>query len=171
MKNNSLKYKIGQIVYNAINEAFDFNAEEIDTGNDYDAARDAYLFRNRENVNKILKDFYGISKFKKYEYAYSDNKIGNVYILDDRSSDESELTDKMINLLINQNFSTYYFSDMRDFAENTLGLSYDRYILSYSEPFEISSTKIRELIKENKDVKEFLSPEVYEYIKERNIYK
>lgn len=60
---------------------------------------------------------------------------------------------------------------MRDFAENTLGLSYDRYILSYSEPFEISSTKIRELIKENKDVKDFLSPEVYEYIKERNIYK
>ena len=28
-----------------------------------------------------------------------------------------------------------------------------------------------QLIKENKDVKEFLSPEVYEYIKERNIYK
>lgn len=111
MKNNSLKYKIGQIVYNAINEAFDFNAEEIDTGNDYDAARDAYLFRNRENVNKILKDFYGISKFKKYEYAYSDNKIGNVYILDDRSSWASALTDKMINLLINQNFSTYYFDD------------------------------------------------------------
>ena len=116
MKNNSLKYKIGQIVYNAINEAFDFNAEEIDTGNDYDAAKDAYLFRNRENVNKILKDFYGISNFWKYEYAYSDNKIGNVYILDDRSSDENELTDKMINLLINQNFSTYYFSDMRDFG-------------------------------------------------------
>lgn len=64
-----------------------------------------------------------------------------------------------------------FFSDMRDFAENTLRLSCDRYILSYSEPFEISSTKIRELIKENKDVKEFLSPEVYEYIKERNIYK
>ena len=117
MKNKSLKYKIGQIVYNAINEAFDFNAEEIDTGNDYDAARDAYLFRNRENVNKILKDVYGISKFKKYEYAYSDNKIGNVYILDDRSSWDSALTDKMINLLINQNFSTYYyFSDMHDFG-------------------------------------------------------
>ena len=110
MKNNSLKYKIGQIVYNAINEAFDFNAEEIDTGNDYDAAKDAYLFSIRNKVNKILKDVYGISKFKKYKHAYSDNKIGTVYVLDDRNSGESALTDKMINLLINQNFSTYYFS-------------------------------------------------------------
>ena len=112
MKNKSLKYKIGQIVYNAINEAFDFNAEEIDTGNDYDVARrDAYLFSIRDsgNVNKILKDFYGISKFKKYKHAYIDNKIGNVYVLDGRSTQESALTDKMINLLINQNFSTYYF--------------------------------------------------------------
>ena len=111
MKNNSLKYKIGQIVYNAINEAFDFNAEEIDTGNDYDTARDAYLFGIRDKVNKILKDFYGISKFKKYKHAYTDNKIGTVYVLDGRSSYSRALTDQMINLLINQNFSTYYFDD------------------------------------------------------------
>ena len=111
MKNNSLKYKIGQIVYNAINEAFDFNAEEIDTGNDYDTAKEAYLFGIRDKVNKILKDFYGISKFKKYKHAYTDNKIGTVYVLDGRSSYSRALTDQMINLLINQNFSTYYFDD------------------------------------------------------------
>lgn len=35
---------------------------------------------------------------------------------------------------------------------------------------ETDSTKIREMIKNNEDVKEFLKPEVYEYIKSNKLY-
>lgn len=63
------------------------------------------------------------------------------------------------------------FCDMRDFAKNVLGLKDGGYILSYAEPFEISSTKIRALIKEGKSFESYLPPEVCGYIKERSIYK
>lgn len=35
---------------------------------------------------------------------------------------------------------------------------------------EVNSTKIRDMIKNNKNVHKFLKPEVYEYIKKNNLY-
>ena len=46
----------------------------------------------------------------------------------------------------------------------------DMQILEEAPFFEISSTEIRELIKNNQDASEWLHPEVYQFIKDNNLY-
>lgn len=62
------------------------------------------------------------------------------------------------------------FSKMREFAESVLELKENEYLLSYEKPFEISSTEIREKIKNGEPVSEYLDTAVYDYIKERKLY-
>lgn len=59
---------------------------------------------------------------------------------------------------------------MHEFVKNTLKLKNGEYLLSCETPFEISSTRIRELIKAGKPVEAFLNKEVCDYIKERKLY-
>lgn len=47
----------------------------------------------------------------------------------------------------------------------------DMQILEEAPFFEISSTDIRELIKNNQDASQWLHPDVYQFIKENNLYK
>ncbi len=47
----------------------------------------------------------------------------------------------------------------------------DMHILEEAPFFEISSTEIRELIKNNKDASQWLHPDVYQFIKENNLYQ
>lgn len=47
----------------------------------------------------------------------------------------------------------------------------DMQILEEAPFFEISSTEIRELIKNNQDASQWLHPDVYQFIKENNLYK
>ncbi len=60
---------------------------------------------------------------------------------------------------------------MKHYAENTLGLNGDDYIISEEPPFAVSSTEIRKRISENKDVSTLLTKEVYEYIIKRGLYR
>lgn len=46
----------------------------------------------------------------------------------------------------------------------------DMHILEEAPFFEISSTEIRELIKNNQDASQWLHPDVYQFIKENNLY-
>lgn len=46
----------------------------------------------------------------------------------------------------------------------------DRVIFCSTEPFEVSSSQIRETIKNGEDVSDLLAPEVYEYILTRMLY-
>ena len=47
----------------------------------------------------------------------------------------------------------------------------DMQILEEAPFFEISSTDIRELIKNNQDASQWLHPDVYQFIKENSLYK
>lgn len=47
----------------------------------------------------------------------------------------------------------------------------DMQILEEAPFFEISSTEIRELIKNNQDASQWLHPDVYQFIKENDLYK
>lgn len=62
------------------------------------------------------------------------------------------------------------FSKMRDYAEGVLKLKEGEYFLSYEKPFEISSTAIREMIKNGERAEDFLDKDVYNYIKEGKLY-
>lgn len=62
------------------------------------------------------------------------------------------------------------FDKMREYAENALKLSEGGYFLSYEKPFEISSTEIREKIKNGESAEGYLDKAVYDYIKERKLY-
>ena len=59
-------------------------------------------------------------------------------------------------------------SQMKEYAENVLILRKDEIVICESEPIEISSTEIRESLK-NGGV-DFLNSSVYEYIKTRELY-
>lgn len=58
---------------------------------------------------------------------------------------------------------------MKDFASRVLGLDENKAVICESTPIQISSTEIREQIK-NGSVKE-LDGDVYEYIRSRGLYK
>lgn len=47
----------------------------------------------------------------------------------------------------------------------------DMHVLEEAPYFEISSTEIRDMLKNNQDVTQWLHPDVYQYIKENNIYQ
>ncbi len=57
-----------------------------------------------------------------------------------------------------------------DYARSTLGLSADEIIVCKSEPFEISSSEIRKMIKDGEDVSPYLEKTTAEYIKENSLY-
>ncbi len=59
-------------------------------------------------------------------------------------------------------------SQMKEYAENVLKLSKDEIVICESEPIEISSTEIRESLKNGET--DFLNSSVYEYIKTRGLY-
>lgn len=59
-------------------------------------------------------------------------------------------------------------SQMKDYAENVLNLNENGIVICESEPVEISSTEIRESLKNGEA--DFLNGNVYEYIKKRGLY-
>ena len=56
------------------------------------------------------------------------------------------------------------------YAESVLGLKDDEIIISDSDAYEMSSTLIREKIKKNEDLSDFLTEETENYIKENKLY-
>ena len=62
---------------------------------------------------------------------------------------------------------SYAFSQFRIYIKELEGKGI---IISPMEPFEASSSQIREMIKNGADARAFLSDEVYEYIKKRGLY-
>ncbi len=64
-----------------------------------------------------------------------------------------------------------YLGTMKEYAKEVLNLKENEYIISGIKPFEISSTEIRRLIKENKDASRFLGRDVYSYILSEGLYK
>lgn len=59
-------------------------------------------------------------------------------------------------------------SEMKIYAQTVLGLKENEIIICEKEPVEISSTQIREALKNGKT--KFVDDEVYEYIKSRGLY-
>lgn len=59
---------------------------------------------------------------------------------------------------------------MKNYAENTLGLQKNEYIISSEKPFEISSSEIRKLISENGDFSEYVDKKVYDFIISGRLY-
>lgn len=59
-------------------------------------------------------------------------------------------------------------SQMKEYAENVLKLNKDEIVICESEPIEISSTEIRESLKNGEA--DFLDGSIYEYIKTRGLY-
>ena len=58
--------------------------------------------------------------------------------------------------------------DMKAFAKNTLNLTEDRFIICESIPIQISSTEIRNNLKNGID--DYLEKDVSSYIKNRGLY-
>ena len=59
-------------------------------------------------------------------------------------------------------------SQMKEYAENVLNLKKDEIVICESEPIEISSTEIRDSLKNGEA--DFLDGSIYEYIKTRGLY-
>ncbi len=64
-----------------------------------------------------------------------------------------------------------YLDNMKEYAKTELKLKDNMYIISGVKPFDISSTEIRNLIKDNKDASRFLDGDVYSYILSKGLYK
>lgn len=60
--------------------------------------------------------------------------------------------------------------DMYRYAFDTLGLKKDEIVISDAPAYEMSSTLIREKIRNGEDTSEYLTKEVSEYIKEKGLY-
>lgn len=60
-------------------------------------------------------------------------------------------------------------SELKSYVENVLTAE-DKVIVVDVEPFEVSSTKIRKMIKNNEDVSCYLNEKVIKYIKDRGLY-
>jgi nicotinate-nucleotide adenylyltransferase len=58
-----------------------------------------------------------------------------------------------------------------NYAKTTLGLSPEGFKIFKSRRLEISSTEIRNRLKEGKDIRFMVPDKVYSYIRERNLYK
>lgn len=59
---------------------------------------------------------------------------------------------------------------MREYARDVLFLSDDEYVLSNAHAYEMSSTQVREKIKNGEDLSDFLTDEITDYIKEKGLY-
>lgn len=57
-----------------------------------------------------------------------------------------------------------------EYAKNILKLSENEIVISNSEAYEMSSTQIREKIKRNEDLSDFLTKETENYIRENKLY-
>ena len=62
------------------------------------------------------------------------------------------------------------FDEMKKYAENVLGLQKNEYIISSEKPFEISSSEIRKLIKENDAFSDYVDKKFYDFIISRGLY-
>ena len=60
--------------------------------------------------------------------------------------------------------------ELMSYAENVLGISGNDIVICSSEPFEISSTALRKMASEGKDIGGFVSPGVAEYIRAEKLY-
>lgn len=61
-------------------------------------------------------------------------------------------------------------AQLREFAVNTLKLTGEQFIVSNKEPFEVSSTDIRQAVKNKEDISGYVCPEVAEFIKTEGLY-
>lgn len=62
------------------------------------------------------------------------------------------------------------YDNMLSYAENTLGLKGEDIVISHTGAYEMSSTSVREAIKENSDTSLYLTDEIKDYIKEKGLY-
>lgn len=62
------------------------------------------------------------------------------------------------------------YDNMLFYAENTLGLKGEDIVISHTGAYEMSSTSVREAIKENSDTSLYLTDEIKDYIKEKGLY-
>lgn len=113
---------------------------------------------------KLLKERYPDSVF--YLFMGDD-----MFLSLDKWYRFKELSELCIPVAACRTSDLHYLEKMRDFAENTLHLQNGGYIISEVAPFEISSTKIRSLLKENKNPAKYLDGDVYEYILSKRLYK
>lgn len=60
--------------------------------------------------------------------------------------------------------------DMFRYAGDTLGLNRDEIVISHAPAYEMSSTLIREKLKNGEDVSEYLTKDVEKYIREKGLY-
>ncbi len=77
----------------------------------------------------------------------------------------------MVNLAVATREGSVKSEALSYYAENTLNLPYGKYILADVEPFECSSTFVRNKIINCDDVSAYLDAEVYAYIKSNELYK
>lgn len=71
--------------------------------------------------------------------------------------------------------ATYRYGDdskekMQSYAKDILNLPPDRYVLIESEPFEVSSTQIRQLVSEGGDISSLVPPKVKYIIEQEGLY-
>lgn len=62
-------------------------------------------------------------------------------------------------------------AELVSFAENEIGLSSDNFIVSKAEPFEISSSRIREMISRSEDISAYVPKKVAEFIDKEGLYE
>lgn len=60
---------------------------------------------------------------------------------------------------------------MRAYARNVLGLGEDSYILCESEPFEVSSTQIRDMVRAGEDISALVPKSVLDIIEKEGLYR
>ena len=60
--------------------------------------------------------------------------------------------------------------ELENFALNELGLTKEQFIISEKEPFEMSSSKIRQAVKNKEDISGYVCPEVAEFIRTEGLY-
>ncbi|MBQ7116850.1 MAG: nicotinate (nicotinamide) nucleotide adenylyltransferase [Clostridia bacterium] len=79
----------------------------------------------------------------------------------------------MATLCVASRLDSIFFEDLSRYASEALGLDCekDEIILADIEPFECSSTEIREKLTEGKEVRNLVSDKVYDYIRLKLLYE
>ena len=117
----------------------------------------------KENPNDTLVWIMGMDSFLKIETWYEyENFLEEVNLLIlERPGYEVDETSLVQNLLEAKRILN--FQEFKDSKGKILILPID--------PIEVTSTKIRELISNNKDVSALLDGDVYQFIKDHNLYQ
>ena len=86
----------------------------------------------------------------------------------------AKATDIRISIVFPKDIFVYDIDDiekMRAYARNVLGLGEDSYILCESEPFEVSSTQIRDMVRAGEDIGALVPKAVLDIIEKEGLYR